>query len=206
MVKGDAGLPPGEVESLITESVPKGTCLLSFDGRLLTQRLKEKARVATAHISRRFPNTLVVELIQREPVAVIKEGAHNWQCDEEGTILEEKGHQTEGLPVIELKGSSPDPLGPGVTVRGGNLEAALQAINFLRETGGELPEKISFPPLRGMEMQMSGGSCLRLGPPVRLEQKLTICLKVMEKKGKNGKIGVVDVSCPDFSYYEVLPQ
>jgi cell division protein FtsQ len=204
VVSGGEQLPEGLVESVIAQSVPKGTCLLLFNGRSLCRRLEEETKVGLVLVQRRLPSTLVVKLVEREPLALVRQGNRQWLCNREGIVLEQKGEMAKGLPVVEVSRVSLRSLSPGTRIADPQLKDALRALSFLRAGGTEVPEKVFLSPERGMEIRFAGGTLLRLGAPSRLEEKLGLCLAVLQKRSENSRISLVDVSCPDYSYYEVV--
>lgn len=203
VVTGGEGLPEGRLESIIAEVVPRGTSLLLFDGRSLTRRLEAETSVAFARVRRRLPDTVILELVQREPLAILRQGEHGWVCDRDGVILEAKERDTDELPVVEVGSLGASPLAPGRRVGDEGLRTALKGIAFLRAASAETPERVCLSPRRGMEIKLTGGPWLRLGPPVRIEEKLWLCLEVLETSRESTRVNLVDVSCPDYSYYEL---
>lgn len=203
VVSGADGLTQGQVESIVSEHVPFGRSLLLFRSGGLVQRLEAETLVARVRVHRRLPNTLLLELTQRQPFAVVEQGGESWVCDGEGVILGPSGGDKRNLPVVELGGVGASHSSSGTRLTDGDFRAALRGICLLRTLRGELPERVCVSSRRGMEIRLVGGAWLRLGPPVRLEEKLVSCAEVLKSSRGGGRVKLIDVSCPDHSYYEV---
>ena len=206
VVRGDEGLLEGALEAVIRESVPRGTNLLFFRGRGLRRRLEAEPGVATVRVMRKLPHTLVVEMVQRKPFAILKRGSQRVFCDREGMILEVEDAGTNELPVVEVEVLSPRQFAPGEKVEGQRVRSALEAISFLCEASAQIPRRVRFSRRHGMEIELTDGPRLALGTPVRLEEKLRACLSVLDRPWEKNPVSVIDVSCQDSSYYEVSTQ
>lgn len=80
--------------------------------------------VGDARVSRRLPDTLVVELVERAPVAVWQHRGRLSLIDDRGAVLENvEPDMAAGLPVI---------VGPGANRRIGELHALLETAPALR--------------------------------------------------------------------------
>lgn len=204
LVSGAEGLTQEQVESIVSEYAPFGRSLLLFRSGGLVRRLEAESLVARVRVHRRLPHTLLLEFTQREPLAaVVGQGGEGWVCDGEGVILGPSGGEKRNLPVVELEGVVARHTSSGTRLTGADVRAALRGICLLGALRGELPERVCVSSGRGMEIILVGGTELRLGLPVRLEEKLACCAEVLKSSRGREQVRLIDVSCPDHSYYEV---
>ena len=75
--------------------------LLSADPKKLTQTLEAHPWIQQAEIRRVFPNTLVVELKEREPTAVLRTGGRELLLGEDGAVIAEASTGAyQGFPIL----------------------------------------------------------------------------------------------------------
>nr|BFE88917.1 hypothetical protein GCM10020093_115180 [Planobispora longispora] len=100
----------------------EGTPLATVDLAEVEGRVAAIRRVESARADRRWPGTLVIEVVEREPVAAVAMGAKTALVDRHGVVVEIKDVAPPTLPVLRL--SSP---GPGDPATG----AALAVVSTL---------------------------------------------------------------------------
>jgi cell division septal protein FtsQ len=75
--------------------------LLSADPKKLTQTLEAHPWIQQAEIRRVFPNTLVVELKEREPTAVLRTGERELLLGQDGAVIAEASTGAyQGFPIL----------------------------------------------------------------------------------------------------------
>lgn len=81
--------------------VRKNQPLLTFDPVLAKQRLENLPWVREASVQRRFPNTIVVNLTERQPIGFLQKDRQLSLVDESGIILAKDGlGRWAGLPIL----------------------------------------------------------------------------------------------------------
>jgi cell division protein FtsQ len=98
-VKGNQLLSEGEVRELLGPAV--GENILSLDLEALTKRLRTSPWVASTAVRRRLPDALVVEIVERVPLA-LAEVDRLYLMDGEGTLIDIFGPRTAqfDLPIV----------------------------------------------------------------------------------------------------------
>ena len=75
--------------------------LIATDTGKLTQSLESLAWIQRAEVRRVFPDTLVVELKEREPAAVLRDGHRELLLGDDGGVIAEAREGTfEGFPIL----------------------------------------------------------------------------------------------------------
>ena len=78
-----------EQEIIEASGVEQGDNLILLDKYRIAQRLyTQLPYISEVRINRQLPDTLLVEVVETQAVAVIKGGSSNWLLDSEGKLLE----------------------------------------------------------------------------------------------------------------------
>jgi len=98
--------------------------LALVDLNAVRQKLLRYGWVADAEVSRRFPDTLLVHVVERKPAAVWQDGGQLTLIDEQGVLLEPVSpDRMPDLPLV---------IGPGADRQEGNYTALLAAAPDLK--------------------------------------------------------------------------
>ncbi len=92
-VRGIKRMDPRPVYELAADQ--KTTAMPLVDVTSIRQRLLEYGWVKDARVSRRFPDTLVIDIVEREPAAL-------WQDEDRLTLIDAEGVVLDRVPVSEM--------------------------------------------------------------------------------------------------------
>lgn len=104
-------LTPEEVQA-VTE-VQMGTPLLRVDTGAIQERIAALPAVESVTVSRSWPDTIVVDVVRRTPVALVASGSAYDVVDASGAVIRSVPSVEEGLPVVTATG---DGVGAAVAV------------------------------------------------------------------------------------------
>lgn len=104
-VTGNARLPTGQITALL-EGL-SGEPLLSADLARWRERLLASAWVADAHLRRRLPSTIVVNIAERTPIGIARFGTELYLIDEQGVVIDEYGPEYADLDLPVVSGLGP---------------------------------------------------------------------------------------------------
>lgn len=104
-------LTPEEVQA-VTE-VQMGTPLLRVDTGAIQERVAALPAVESVTVSRSWPDTIVVDVVRRTPVALVASGSAYDVVDASGAVIRSIPSVEEGLPVVTATG---DGVGAAVAV------------------------------------------------------------------------------------------
>lgn len=107
-------------------SFPKNLLFFPVD-TLTAQILKNYPLVGSVNLKKKYPGTLVITAVPREPFAVAGVGSEIYLLDKAGVVLSPYPTNS-GLPVIHI---AMPPMQPGATI---SDPAVSRALMFLRET------------------------------------------------------------------------
>ena len=112
-----------------------GTPIFDIDLADRRKRLLSISTIASAKVTRRLPDTLVVEISERDPVARLRRT--NLMLDRDGTVFVLAGG-AHLLPIITGYQGRGGPLAPGDKATG-MLVAAIELLRFAGDGEGRLP-------------------------------------------------------------------
>ena len=92
-VRGIKRMDPRPVYELAADQKTTAMPLLDVSG--IRQRLLEYGWVKDARVSRRFPDTLVIDIVEREPAAL-------WQDEDRLTLIDAEGVVLDRVPVSQM--------------------------------------------------------------------------------------------------------
>ncbi len=92
-VRGIKRMDPRPVYELAADQKTTAMPLLDVTG--IRERLLEYGWVKDARVSRRFPDTLVIDIVEREPAAL-------WQDEDRLTLIDKEGVVLDRVPVSQM--------------------------------------------------------------------------------------------------------
>jgi hypothetical protein len=185
-VRGSRFLSEGEVRELLGPAV--GENILGLDIESLKGRLRASPWVADATVSRTLPDTLRVDVREREPLA-LAELERLYLMDADGTVIDLYGPRTAGfdLPIVRgLVGAS-----------GEERRDRAQKAGILLHDLGDLAAEVS-----EVEVERTGdlkvvlrgkGELVRMGPPP-YRPRLLVFLGLREELSRR---------CPDAEHFDL---
>ena len=87
--------------------VTRGDLILSFDPKTAQQRLVDIGWIAEARVARRLPNTIYVEIVEREPIAIWQNKGKFVLVDPEGVVITRQGIDRFGHLKVIVGGDAP---------------------------------------------------------------------------------------------------
>ena len=81
-------------------AVPAGVPLIRLDASGISRRVGQLPGVQHARVSRSWPNTVRIDVVERTPIAVIPRGATFFLVDIEGVLFQQVGTSPAGLPRL----------------------------------------------------------------------------------------------------------
>jgi len=180
VVEGTRDLTPEEVVE--TAAVPPGATLLRFPRGQIEVRLAGHPWIASAHVSRRFPDGLVIHVEERRPVALVDVGqAAFWLVDRAGTVLGQRTPDTtETAPVIrDLPDFEPV---PGEVSDSEVLANALEVIAGLDDALRAQVRAITAPSVDLTTLITSGDVEILVGSAEEIGKKSAVALRILDEQ------------------------
>ena len=187
------------VDVRLATATAAGVNLLRLSTGDLEKRLRALPYVRRAHVYRRFPDALDVELVEYEPQAVVEvKGGGRWLVADDGRVLAPAGGEGEGLVLVAAVAIEPS--APGHNLPKETL-GALALARLLGDTGlwpaDVAVARVVVDDGGDLTMALSGGGEIRLGDGRQLQQKLMAASVIVKQYLSDKKaIAYVDVQDP----------
>ncbi|AVT32706.1 peptidase S33 [Plantactinospora sp. BC1] len=163
----------------VTEGVPLAR--VDLDG--VRARVAELPPVARVTVSRQWPNTLRVEVVERTPVAAVPQNRRFLVIDAAGVVFQTRSDRPAGLPLARLRTPGPDD-----TATEGALTVLANLTPELRE---RLVELVVEGPAR-ITVKLRGGRTVLWGDASRSDAKAQVATSLLAREGET-----IDVRTPD---------
>jgi cell division protein FtsQ len=188
-VVGTTSLTRAEVVRLAALS--SSTNVLWLDPGDVERRLESYPWVATATVSRRLPGTIRISVVERAPVAMIR--------DERGfTLLAADG---VALSTVEADPALPEVVvAAGSSARSGIAQAqAAGARAIAGLDGGRRPAVVRAVVWAGaLTVELDGGTRVEFGEPIGIEAKAAAARRILRwATGQSASVATVNVVAPD---------
>ena len=188
-VDGVVNLPADQVRE--SAGIDPGTPLLRVDVDATEARVAALPQIASVEVTRGWPDTVVITVVERVPVAIVGEPGRRSLIDADGVLFDSvSGEAPPGVVPLEV----PDP-GPGdpATLAGVAAVSALPA--------GLRPQVASAAATDAGEITLTllDGTPVRWGGPEDSAEKAAALAGLIEQLG-NGALepaAEIDVSTPD---------
>ncbi|MFB7663507.1 cell division protein FtsQ/DivIB [Kitasatospora sp. NPDC056138] len=167
--------------------------LARIDLTAAEHRVEKLPRVARAEVWRGWPHTLQVKLVERKPVAAIKNVDSTFsQVDAAGVSFATEPSAPAGVPLVELALSQQANDAAGVIDRATLLRAAVTVAAGLPTEVAKRAGALQIHSYDDIRLQLSGGVTVRWGSPERTARKAVVLTALLGQRGAN-----YDVSAPD---------
>ncbi|WP_031160095.1 cell division protein FtsQ/DivIB [Streptosporangium roseum] len=180
-VVGNLGIPAQQIQQ--ATGVPEGRPLAVVDVEAVEQRIGGIRQIESVRVSRGWPGTLVVEIVEREPVAVVAVGGRFALMDRHGVMTEIKDVAPPSLPLLRV--DRPQPGDPATA-------AALAVIQALPEDLARRLSEVLAPSPETVSMRLKDGREVVWGGRDRPAAKAGILVTLLKRPADT-----YDVSSPD---------
>ena len=180
-VVGTQVLTPLQVEQ--AASVPMKKPLARVDLDVVRARVQALAPVDRAIVSRSWPGTVVVEVVERTPVAAVPAGKQFTLIDDEGVAYRTVRAAPAGLPLARLAAPGPQDV---------HTRAALTVLGALSDELREQLIAISVPAPARIQLELRRHRTVIWGDDTASETKSQVATALLNRRGDR-----IDVSAPD---------
>jgi cell division protein FtsQ len=149
----------------------------------VTSRVEALPPVDRAVVSRRWPRTIVIEVVERTPVAAVPAGQAFRLVDDEGVPFRDVREAPAGLPVARVAAPGPSDA---------DTRAALTVLASLTDELREQLTEISVEGPARIKLTLAKGRAVVWGDDTQNETKAKVATSLLARKGD-----VIDVSAPD---------
>ncbi|MEV6489536.1 FtsQ-type POTRA domain-containing protein [Actinoplanes sp. NPDC051633] len=163
-------------------AVPMREPLARVDLDAVRTRVQNLAPVDHAVVSRSWPASVVVEVVERTPVAAVRAGKKYTLVDDEGVPYRSVARKPAGIPIAELAKPAPDDV---------NTKAMLTVLGSLTEELREQLLQISVPAPARIELLLRKERKVVWGDDSASDTKAQVSTALLRRDGR-----IIDVSAP----------
>ncbi|WP_320067064.1 cell division protein FtsQ/DivIB [Micromonospora sp. RTGN7] len=164
-------------------AVPDDHPLSRVDLAAAARRIGGLAPVERVTVSRDWPDTLVVRVVERTPAAVVPQGQAFAVVDRSGVVFRSLPRQPEGLPVIRV--GSPGPDDPGT-------RAGLEVLAALTPQLRAQLVEVTVEGLARISLTLRGDRTVVWGDATRAADKARVATALLGREADT-----IDVSAPE---------
>lgn len=190
----------------ITElaAVPQGSTYLRLDEEGIVERLESNAWVQSATVTRIFPDTLEIDIVERTAAAVVQlDETSTWVISSDGAWLSAATQDDlESYPLIVDVSSSLDTPVSGSACDDGGIENALAVIDGISDELMAKVESISAESSIQTTLNLEGGITVAFGDSSDIELKESVIDELLELY--DGTISYINVRVPSRPTYRTL--
>jgi cell division protein FtsQ len=170
-------------EVVATAALPEGATLIRFPRGEMEVRLLAHPWISSAHISRRFPDALVIHVEERKPVALVDTGeAAFWLVDGASTVLGQRtpdATATASAVVRDLTDFEPV---EGERSESAALKNALRVIEGLSDEMRAHVRAVSAPSVDLTTLITVDDIEILVGSAEDIDKKDAVALRIMEEQ------------------------
>jgi cell division protein FtsQ len=188
-VDGVTSLPPDQVRE--AAGIAPGTPLLRVDVAAARARIARLPQVAKVEVTRGWPHTVVVTVVQRVPVAVVGAPGQRTLVDAHGVLFDTiTGAPPAGVVPLDL--TSPGP-GDRATM------AALAAVEAMSTDLRKRVASVAVPSAEDITLTLTDGTVVQWGGPEESDRKGSALAATLEQLAdeKLDPAKTIDVSTPE---------
>lgn len=188
-VDGAGTLAADEVRE--AAGIEVGTPLLRVDVGDIEARVARLPQISAVEVTRGWPRSVVITVVERVPVAVVGEAGRRSLVDSHGVLFDTiTGSPPPGVVPLEVA----DP-GPGDA-------ATMAALEALVALPGKVRDGIDGAAVAGPEditLTLTDGTLVRWGGPAESAMKATVLTALLDRMsdGELEPAGTIDLSTPD---------
>lgn len=201
-VNGSAHLTSQEITSIA--AVSDDSTLLRLDSKGIKERLEDNAWVQNAAIHRVFPDTIVIDITEREPGAVVKiNDRSNWVISTDGAWLSAATTDDweNAMKIIDVSPSMPAPISGAMCADGG-INNALDILNSISDDLRSRIVSISAESSIKTSLNLVDGVTVAFGDSSDIEVKEAVINSLLNEY--EGRICYINVRVPTRPTYRML--
>jgi len=199
------GTDNAEVLAAIGQLHLEGGNIFLTDTNAQAARVESLPPLASARITRSLPNTLVVQVVERQPVLIWQVGTAQYTVDAGGVLIAQ-AQQPDKLPIVtdehkrDLRGR---PFEPGGKIDPQIVQMAWQLLERL-PTEISITFSLDDTLQYGLVMRSSDGWLARFGGPDNLENKIQELAAIVHLVKQQGQqLALVDLRFGFYPYYRL---
>jgi cell division protein FtsQ len=176
-INGLTNIPEGEIQKLAGQV--QGQNIFLFDQNVLSRRLKFHPLVLEVSFKRKLPSTLIIQVTERTPLALILVPKGVIEVDSQGIFLRRlESWPNNDNPVIDGI-EIPESAGPGQNISNPSLTSALLLLRQAPSDLLPLIGEVHLNTIQQITLFLTSGVEVRLGKAEDWQEKLASLFKLL---------------------------
>jgi cell division protein FtsQ len=176
------------VQRVLAEAaLPTGRSLLLVDPTVVAQRVEQLPAVASAQVSRRWPHTLVIHVVERRPVGVVVGAGSATLLDAHGVAFASVPSAPAGLVRVEVPGAVP---GSGTAA----AQAAMRVVTALPQAIRHRVEQVQASSPDDVALVLAGDRTVTWGSATDNAKKAKVLQMLLRRKAHHYDVSVPSVA------------
>lgn len=172
---------------LARASLPQGRSLFLVDPAAVAQRVERLAPVARADVTRHWPHTLVIHVVERRPAAVVVSGSGAELIDVHGVVFASAPSPPPGLLKVQVAGAVP---GAGSAA----ARAAMTVVGALPAPLRAQVEQVEATSPDDISLALTRGRTVVWGSPDQSARKARVLGLLLRRHATRYDVSVPDVA------------
>lgn len=162
----------------------------------ICKRIETNKVVKDVRLYRKLPDTVIVKLIERQPIAILNSGRGLFQVDASGIPYRLIKNADNSLPIVSYSVPFTPVLGRQIDLR--TFKGAMETLRLCSQHGINGISKITVDQYNELCLNVRDRFQVKLGPPDQLSVKIKNVAAVTTQRPDLGRnIEYIDASCPD---------
>lgn len=175
----------------------EGASMLNPGTDEASRRIAELPLVKGVKVDLRWPNSVRIEVVERQPWGYWRLNGADYVIDDEGTVLADVS-PPKGAPAINDVGPPTPPLSPGERVDADAVRLATELLEFVPAELALDVARFEYSPKRGLSLLTNADYRVVVGDSQNVDYKLAVWRAVEEEVGRPGMAGhVLDLRFQD---------
>jgi cell division septal protein FtsQ len=200
------GTRNGQVLAAIQQLHLTGDSIFLADTSADAARIRTLPPIAAASVSRQFPDTLVVQVVERQPVLIWQVANTLFSVDSGGAIIAQV-QQAGGLPVIRDEhrlDQQSKPFAPGGKIDPRIIQMARQLLERIPTASGITSFTLHNTLAYGIVLDSAEGWQARFGDPENLDTKIKEFAAILQFVRQQGQqLALIDLRFGYYPYYRL---
>lgn len=191
-IQGNNIVPDEAVQRLAGCSI--GCNILLIRTQKVREAVLSRPEIEEVKIRRRLPHTLIVQIKERKPFAIVTAGSGFYEIDEHGLIFRRISSPTPSVPLVSLQNEIG--LRAGERPKDTHLASAMNCLALCNENDCRVT-KLSVDHVGNVCLNMGSGFYVKLGQAEQIAEKLNIIQATVQARPDIVREALyIDVSCP----------
>jgi cell division protein FtsQ len=177
-----------EVEIVTSAGLEPGMHFWRLNLAACRDKLSANPWVLKARISRKFPNIIVISIVERQGIAIIRDGGKSWVVADDGMILAEN----TGFSLPWITGLETGELAPGCYLQEQDASLALAWIGQLRPLAPQISEILLDHYPVYISIYTSDGFEVLLACNTNPEERILDLIALLQELRQGKQKGIID--------------